>query len=74
MLMKYIATFILFSSKIYDKFIMYIMLSLFTKSAFTYKKVILGDDVYIGAGATFSSITYIRIENKVMFGPNVAII
>jgi acetyltransferase-like isoleucine patch superfamily enzyme len=64
---------------------MYIMISLFkkygknvtfypTKSSFSYRNITLGNDVYIGPGANFSSITVISIGNKVMFGPNVTIL
>lgn len=39
-----------------------------------YKNVSIGDDVFIGPGATFSaSESHITIGNKVMFGPNVTI-
>ena len=39
-----------------------------------YKNVSIGDDVFIGSGATFSaSKSHITIGNKVMFGPNVTI-
>jgi acetyltransferase-like isoleucine patch superfamily enzyme len=44
-----------------------------TKSSFSYNNIILGNDVYIGPGANFSSITIISIGNKVIFGPNVTI-
>lgn len=44
-----------------------------TKSYFSYQSIELGDHVYIGPGAHFSSITEIIIGNKVMFGPNVTI-
>jgi len=42
-------------------------------SLFSYKNIVLGNDVYIGPGANFSSITLITIGNKIMFGPNVTI-
>lgn len=46
-----------------------------TKSFFFYETINVGDDVYIGPGATFSaSKSFIKIGNKVMFGPNVTII
>ena len=39
-----------------------------------YKNVSIGNDVFIGPGATFSaSKSHITIGNKVMFGPNVTI-
>ncbi len=40
---------------------------------FSYSTIHFGNDVFIGSGAKFSSITSIRIGNKVMFGPNVTI-
>lgn len=44
-------------------------------SYFSYKNILLGDDVYIGPNAMFLSlIAEIIIGNKVMFGPNVTII
>lgn len=83
--MKYFANLIFFIFKAFDKIVMYIALSLFkkhgkkntfypTKSFFSYKNIILGDFVYIGPGAHFSSIVEIKIGNKVMFGPNVTIL
>ena len=45
-----------------------------TKSDFFYKNISIGDDVFIGPGASFiASRSYIQIGNKVMFGPNVTI-
>jgi len=45
-----------------------------TKSNILYKNISLGDDVYLGPGATLSaSDSKIVIGNKVMFGPNVTI-
>lgn len=41
---------------------------------FSYKNISLGNDVFIAPGAYFTSITEIKIGNKVMFGPNVTII
>lgn len=41
---------------------------------FSYKTIIIGDDVFIGSGAKFSSQNEsIKIGRKVMFGPNVTI-
>ncbi|MFI4912712.1 MAG: acyltransferase [Sedimentisphaeraceae bacterium JB056] len=41
---------------------------------FTYKNVSIGSDVCIGFGANFiAQESYIKIGNKVMFGPNVVI-
>ena len=41
---------------------------------FSYGNIEIGNDVFIAPGAYFSSITQIKIGNKVMFGPNVTII
>lgn len=46
----------------------------FAKDNFSYKTISIGNDVYIGPGANFSSIKSITIGNKVMFGPNVTIV
>lgn len=43
-------------------------------SYFSYANIAIGNDVYIGPGAFFSTIKLISIGNKVMFGPNVTII
>lgn len=44
-------------------------------SSFTYKNIEIGDDVYIGEGAHFSATeSYIKIGNKVMFGPKVTLV
>jgi acetyltransferase-like isoleucine patch superfamily enzyme len=82
--MKLIAFFILFIKKATDKLAMYAMRSLFGRhgknvrfyplnSSFSYRNMYVGNDVYIGQCAHFSSITKIDIGNKVMFGPNVII-
>lgn len=43
-------------------------------SIFSFSNILIGDYVFIGAGACFAaSETYIKIGNKVMFGPNVTI-
>lgn len=42
-------------------------------SDFSYDKISIGDDVYIGPYAMFSSIKGITIGNKVTFGPRVTI-
>ncbi len=43
-------------------------------SHFSYKNIEVGNDVFIGSGARFSAtISYIKIGNKVMFGPDVSI-
>ncbi len=83
--MKYFALLYLFIRKAFDRIVMYVMISLFrkhgknniffpTNSSFSYKNIILGNDVYIGPGANFSSITVIDIGNKIMIGPNVTIL
>ncbi|MFZ4798015.1 MAG: acyltransferase [Bacteroidia bacterium] len=84
--MKLVANFIQLVSKVYDRILMYIMISLFdshgnnniffpTKSLFNYKNISLGDNVYIGPGAMFiATESKIFIKNKVLFGPNVSII
>jgi len=41
---------------------------------YSYKNIEVGNDVFIGPGAHFSSITSIIIGNKVLIGPNVSII
>ena len=41
--------------------------------SFSYSKIKLGDDIFIGSGACFATITEIRIDSHVMFGPNVTI-
>ena len=82
--MKYVALLFYFIRKAFDKIVMHIMITLFrahgknviffpTNSSFSYKNIILGSDVFIGPGAKFSSITIIKIGNKIMFGPNVSI-
>lgn len=42
-------------------------------SAFSYRNISIGNYVYIGPHALFSSITHIEIGNKVIFGPCVTI-
>lgn len=45
-----------------------------SKSEFSYKNILIGNNVFIGSGASFiASISYIQIGDKVMFGPNVTI-
>ena len=45
------------------------------KDLFTYKNILLGNDIYIGPGAVFlSKDSTIHIADKVLFGPNVTII
>lgn len=82
--MKVIALTILFISKVLKRLKMIIYKSLFSSTGrnvifdpedvFSYSTISLGDDVFIGPGATFSaSDSSIEIGNKVMFGPNVTI-
>jgi len=40
---------------------------------FSYKNINLGNDIFIGSGACFATITEIAIDDQVMFGPNVTI-
>lgn len=45
------------------------------RDTFTYERIHVGDDVFIGPGAFFSATeTHIRIGNKVMFGPRVTLL
>jgi acetyltransferase-like isoleucine patch superfamily enzyme len=83
--MKYIAILFLNVKRVYERVCMHLMISLFknhgenviffpTNSSFSYQNIVLGNDVYIGPGAIFLSITVISIGNKVMFGPDVKIL
>lgn len=81
--MKLIASLILFLRKGLNRIIMYVMIHLFKKhgknviffplnSLFSYKTIVLGDDVYIGPGAVLSaSVSGIVFGNKIILGPNV---
>ena len=81
--MKILALTIQFIQKALSKVLMFFLKSLFKKSgqnvvfspydSFSFSTISLGDDVFIGKGAKFSSLTSIRIGKKVMFGPNVTI-
>jgi len=83
--MKLIALGILKLEKILDRLLMYLNRSLFqkcgkrtiffpTKSDFYYKNISLGNNVYIGPGASFiASISNINIGDYTFFGPNVTI-
>ncbi len=83
--MKLIALLLINISKIYDRLLMFIFRSLFakcgkkvlfypTKSELWYKNIFVGNNVRIGTGASFyASVSYIKIGNNVMFGPNVTI-
>lgn len=45
-----------------------------TKSDFFYRNISIGNNVFIGPGASFiAAISHIHIGNKVLFGPNVTI-
>lgn len=78
------STILIFSFKIFKRLLMYLFkfqfLSVGKNVKFDpfdkigYKNVSIGNDVFIGPGATFSaSESRITIKNKVMFGPNVTI-
>lgn len=83
--MRFIAVIVLNLFKAYDRFLMILFRSLFkscgkkvrffpTKSDFYYQTISIGNDVFIGTGASFiATRSYIEIGNKVMFGPNVTI-
>jgi acetyltransferase-like isoleucine patch superfamily enzyme len=82
--MRIIGLFIFYIERIFSKIWMYLKRPLFKSygrnvvffpgDIFSYGTIQLGDDVFIGRGAHFSSICEIIIGNKVMFGPNVTII
>ena len=81
--MKFIAFLFLLIRKVFNRTLMYIMVSLFKKhgnnivffpasSLFSYKTITLGNDVYIGPGAILSaSVSGIVFGNKIQLGPNV---
>ena len=82
--MKWIGLTLIFLKRVLRRLLMYQYRTLFKKvgknvvfdpfSSFSYQTIEIGDDVYIGPGARFSaSKTFIRIGNKVMFGPDVSI-
>lgn len=75
---------IIFISKVFRRILMYVVKTQFKSigknvifnpfDKIGYKNVSIGNDVFIGPGATFSaSESSITIGNKVMFGPNVTI-
>ncbi len=85
LLKKTIAKLLIFSSKSFRYLKRIFVKSLFSKSGsnvrfnpediFSYETISLGNDVYIGPGAYFSSSHgEIKIGNKVLFGPNVSIL
>ena len=46
-----------------------------TKSDFNYKNIFIGNNVYIGAGASFvPGISHVKIGDKSFFGPKVTIV
>lgn len=83
---KTLSSLLLILSKALDRILMYIYRYQFvscgkgvyfypTKSYFFYKTITIGNNVYIGPGAMFlASDSYIKIGDKVLFGPNVSII
>lgn len=83
--MKIIAKFFQLLYKAYDRMHMLLYKRLFakcgsnvkffpTKSEFLYKNISLGDNVFIGSGASFlAAVSHITIGNNVLFGPNVSI-
>jgi len=82
--MKFLGLSIIFIKKIVSRILLHILKPLFSKCGknvlffpndhFSYKTISIGNDVFIGPGAHFSSIKSITIGNKVLFGPNVTII
>ncbi len=82
--MEIFGQFFVFAKKVILKFLMYCIRPLFKKCGknvvftptdrFSFSSISLGNDVFIGPGAHFSSITSITIGNKVLIGPNVTII
>lgn len=85
MMFKLMGLFYVLAAKAFDRIMMYFTRNLFnkcgknvifypTKSDFIYKNVSIGNDVFIGSGASFiAAISHIYIGNKVLFGPNVTI-
>jgi acetyltransferase-like isoleucine patch superfamily enzyme len=83
--MKLVATILLYTAKIWDRLLMYLYRSLWgccgrnvvffpTNSDFLYQNIFIGNNVFIGQGASFiASISYISIGDKTFFGPNVTI-
>lgn len=82
--MRILALIFIYLQKVLHRIWIYLYRPLFKKCGknvifgmgcnFSYKNIIIGDDVFIGSGATFNSaISIVKIGNKVMFGPNVTI-
>lgn len=79
------ASIILLTIKVFDRLLMYLCKNLFKvvgknvkffplNSKFSYNSIFIGDDVFIGDRAYFfAALSFIKIGNKVMFGPNVTI-
>ena len=83
--MTLVAEIIIFFQKIVRRLLMGILSNLFAAKGknlnfnpydkFSYRNIFIGNDVFIGHGANFSSSeSEIKIGSKVMFGPNVSII
>ena len=82
--MRLVALVILYTQKLIHKVWMHMALSLFRECGrnvrfgpgcdFSFSKIAIGNDVYIGPGARFNAaFSTIRIGNKVLFGPDVTI-
>lgn len=83
--MKLLAELFIILGKILDRLSMFIMRPLFKKhgknvlyfprkSEFSYKNISIGNNVFIGYGASFiAAISQIEIKDNVMFGPKVTI-
>lgn len=74
----------IFCVKVFRRFKMHLLRPLFARHGsnlifdpsgiYSFKSIEIGDDVFIGSGASFSAaISRIRIGSKVMFGPGVII-
>jgi len=82
---KVLSSIHLILNKLYDRSLMFLYRDQFascgknvvffpTKSDFYYKNISLGNNVFIGSGASFiASISHISIDNNTFFGPNVTI-
>ena len=81
--MEIVGLFFLFVQKVLNRISIYVMIPLFKEhgrniiffpanSSFSYKTISLGNDIFIGPGATLSaSESQIVFGNKIMLGPNV---
>lgn len=73
-----------FASKVVNRLKMYCFRRLFISAGrnliftpsdiFSFSTISIGDDVFIGTGAHFSSVKGIEIRDRVMFGPNVTML